>query len=105
MINSYDIINLIKPELLILVPIIIFIGFIIKKSKIIKTNYIPIILAIISIMLSSIYVVATSTDVITYNGILITIFTAITQGLIVALSSVGLNQVKKQLNKVKEEVK
>ncbi len=93
--------NLIKPELLILVPILIFLGSIIKKT-VIKNKYIPFILTGISVALATIYVVATCGDTISYKGILLVLFTAITQGILVtALSVYGYENYK---NIKKEEI-
>ena len=54
-----DVMNFIKPELLILVPVLYVIGMGIKKSKI-SDNYIPLILGVVSVFLSTLWVIATS---------------------------------------------
>lgn len=82
----------IKPELLILIPVLYFVGMGLKKSEI-KDNYIPWILTTIGIFLSALWVLGTS-------GITaIAIFTAITQGILCAGASVYVNQLVKQSQK------
>ena len=87
----------IKPELLILIPVMYIIGIGIKKSSI-KDNFIPIILGVISITLSALYVFATS-DIETAKQVAMAIFVSITQGILIAGASVYFNQIYKQLNK------
>ena len=50
----------VRPELLVLAVVLYFIGKGIKNSETIKDKYIPIILGIIGVIISGIYVVATS---------------------------------------------
>ena len=54
-----DIMTFIKPELLILVPVLYIMGMGIKKSKV-ADNRIPLILGMTSVLLSTLWVVATS---------------------------------------------
>lgn len=95
--NKMDIsfIEYIKPELLILVPVLYLIGIGLKQIALIKDKWIPLILGIFSITLSVIYVVATA-DLYGYKDILMGIFVAITQGVLCAGSSVYINQLIKQ---------
>lgn len=80
----------IKPELLILVPVLYILGEIMKHTERIKDNYIPAILGAAGILLAFIYVTAT-------EGLaLIGIFTAITQGVLVAGAAVYADQIVKQ---------
>lgn len=88
----------IKPELLVLAVVLFFIGKAIKNSETIKDKYIPIILGLIGIIMSAIYVIATS-DIIGYKTILMAIFTAIVQGILVAGLSVYINENIAQLKK------
>ena len=88
----------VKPELLILVIVLYFIGAAVKNSEFIKDKYIPIILGIVGILIAGIYVVATS-DISGYKEVLISIFTSITQGILVAGLSVYVNQIVKQVKK------
>lgn len=82
--------DFIQPELLILVPVLYIIGAGIKKTKLINDKFIPIILGVIGIILSCFYVIATC------GFSAMSIFTAITQGVLVAGASVYVNQVIKQ---------
>lgn len=84
----------IKPELLILVPVLYFIGVAIKKSKI-NDKHIPLILGAAGVVLSGIYLFAT-VEIIGVQAVATAVFTAITQGILVAGASVYVNQVIKQ---------
>ncbi|MBU5449162.1 phage holin family protein [Acetivibrio sp. MSJd-27] len=86
-----------KPELLVLIPVLYFIGMAIKKSSI-SDNFIPLLLGAFGILLSVIYLIAT-VDVNTYKDVAIMIFTGITQGILLAGGSVYVNQVIKQSSK------
>lgn len=89
----------IKPELLILIPVLYLIGLGIKKSEI-KDKFIPLLLGLISILFTSLYVFATST-ISNAKEICMAIFTALTQGVLTAGASVYFNQIYKQLQKKK----
>ena len=81
----------IKPELLLLVVVLYIIGLMVKSTEKIKDKYIPIMLGFIGIVLSFIYVIA-------IEGFTLTsVFTAITQGILVAGLAVYGNQLFKQL--------
>ncbi len=88
----------IKPELLVVAIALYFIAAALKNTELIKSKFIPVILGILGIIISAIYVVATS-ELNGYQSILMAIFTAIVQGILVAGISVYVNQVIKQLNK------
>lgn len=90
--------NYIKPELLVVSIVLYFVGMGMKKTERINDKYIPTILGIIGVVISSIYIVATSI----FNGyqsILMAIFTSIVQGILVAGLSVYANQIIKQAKK------
>ena len=87
----------VKPELLILIPVLYLIGTGLKNT-IFKDNLIPIALGIFGIILSMIYVFAT-TDISGTKDILMGIFISLTQGILVAGCSVYFNQIYKQLKK------
>ena len=87
----------VKPELLILIAVLYLIGAGLKNS-IFKDNLIPIALGIFGIILSTIYVFATSTIAVKQD-ILMAIFISLTQGILVAGCSVYFNQIYKQLKK------
>ena len=85
----------VKPELLILIPVLYLIGTGLKNS-IFKDNLIPIALGIFGIILSMIYVFATS-EISGSKDVLMGIFISLTQGILVAGCSVYFNQIYKQL--------
>ena len=87
----------VKPELLILIPVLYLIGTGLKNS-IFKDNLIPIALGIFGIILSTIYVFATG-EISGSKDILMGIFISLTQGILVAGCSVYFNQIYKQLKK------
>ena len=93
----------IKPELLILIPVLFFAGEAIKKSKI-NNAAIPFILGIAGAVLSAIYLFA-STSVSGAQEVATAVFTALTQGVLVAAASVYGDQLLKQATKSKEEAK
>ena len=87
----------VKPELLILIPVLYLIGVGLKNS-IFKDNLIPIALGIFGIILSTIYVFATG-KISGSKDILMGVFISLTQGILVAGCSVYFNQIYKQLKK------
>ena len=89
----------IKTELLILIPVLYFLGIGLKKSKL-PDKWIPLILGITAILLSAVWVIAT-TDIVGLKEIAAAIFTAITQGVLLAGSSVYANQLYLQSKKEK----
>ena len=90
--------DFIKPELLVLIPVLYIVGRGFKKTSLIKDKFIPLLLGLISILLASLYTFATS-DVNSIKEITMAIFTAITQGILIAGASVYANQIYKQLQK------
>ena len=93
-----QIINYVKPELIVAAIVLYFIGMAIKQSETIADKYIPSILGIIGIVICGIYVVATC-DLKGTQNIAMSIFTAIVQGILVAGLSNYVNQLIKQMNK------
>lgn len=90
--------NYIKPELLVLVVVLYFVGVALKNGKNVKDKYIPYILGGIGIFLSALWVLATS-SLNGYQSVLLAIFTAIVQGVLVSGASVYVNQLVKQIKK------
>ena len=79
--------NYIKAELLVLIPVLYILGEFIKSTEKIKNAYIPVILGFSGILLSLLYVMAT-------EGLsLMSLFTAITQGVLVAGAAVYANEI------------
>lgn len=93
-----QIINYIKPELIILAFVIYFIGMGLKHAQAVPDKYIPVILGVIGVILSAIWVIATS-PIGTGQEIAMAIFTAIVQGILVAGVSTYINQIIKQNGK------
>ena len=89
--------DFIKPELLVLIPVLYFIGTAIKKSKI-ADNKIPFILGGVAILLSGIYLFATE-EIIGAQAVATAIFTAITQGVLCAAATVYTNELITQSQK------
>ena len=93
-----QIMNYVKPELMVVAIVLYFVGVGLKKSQTVKDKYIPLLLGLIGIFLCAIWVVATS-PLSTMQEIAMAIFTAIVQGILVAGLSTYVNQIIKQLNK------
>lgn len=93
-----QILSYVKPELLIVVVVLYFIGVMIKKSENISDKFIPMILGILGVLICGLYVFATST-VSSSQEAAMALFTAITQGIIVAGLSNYVNQLIKQAGK------
>ncbi len=89
----------IKTELLILIPVLYFLGIALKKSKM-SDKWIPIVLGISAVVLSAIWVIAT-TNISGLQEAASAIFTAVTQGILVAGASVYANQLYVQAKKEK----
>ena len=87
----------IKPELLILIPVLYIVGIGIKKSKLPDT-LIPLLLGGISIFLSAAWVVSTS-DIYTLKDAAYALFISVTQGILSAGASVYFNQLYVQSKK------
>lgn len=93
-----QIMNYVKPELLVLAIVLYFIGIGLKQSKAIKDKYIPTALGIVGIVLAGIWVVATC-PLTSMQAIAMAVFTAIVQGILVAGLSTYVNQIAKQSKK------
>lgn len=95
------VIQFVKPELIVLSIVLYFIGDAFKRSRAVKDKFIPIAIGCIGIGLATIYVLATS-DLSTVQNVLLAIFTAIVQGVLVAGLSTYSDQIIKQLIEKKE---
>lgn len=87
----------IKPELLVLIPVLYLVGAAIKKSAI-RDKLIPAILGAVAVILAAMYVFAT-TDIGCAKDAVMAAFVAITQGILIAGASVYANQIVKQAKK------
>ena len=93
-----DVMNYIKPELVVVAIALYIIGMAMKNTKSVKDNYIPYILGSISVVLCGIWVFANS-PLGTVQEVLMAVFTSIVQGVLVAGLSTYVNQLIKQFNK------
>lgn len=87
----------IKPELLVLIPVLYMLGMGYKKSQI-PDRFIPLILGGTAVILCTMYLIGTSY----IEGLqewLVALFTGFTQGVLCAGASVYMNQVVKQIGK------
>ena len=87
----------IKPELLVLIPVLYLIGTAVKKSKV-ADKFIPWILGGVSVALSALWILASNFPATAADAAL-AVFTAITQGVLIAGASVYVNQLVKQTGK------
>ena len=87
----------IKPELLILIPVLYLIGISLKKSKL-PDWLIPLVLGGISIILSAAWTIATS-DISSFKDVAFSLFVSVTQGVLAAGASVYANQIYIQSKK------
>lgn len=95
--NGMELKEFIKPELLILIPVLYVVGIGLKKSKLSDT-LIPLILGGIAIVLSAAWVIATS-DISTLKDVAYALFISVTQGILSAGASVYVNQLYVQSKK------
>lgn len=93
-----QIMNYVKPELIVAAVALYFIGIGLKKSQTVKDKYIPLVLGCIGIGLCTIWVLGNS-PLGTGQDIAMAVFTAIVQGILVAGLSTYINQIIKQTNK------
>lgn len=93
-----QIMNYVKPELIIVAAVLYFIGVGLKKAQAVPDKYIPLILGVAGIVICAVWVVATC-PLNTGQNIAMAIFTAIVQGILVAGLSTYVNQIIKQAQK------
>lgn len=93
-----NIMEYIRPELLTLIPVLYFVGMGLKGAQQIVDKHIPLWLGLCGVVLASLYVLPTS-DIASWQGAMMAIFAAITQGVLCAGCSVYANQIYKQTRK------
>ncbi len=93
-----QIMNYVKPELIVVAVALYFLGVALKQAQSVKDKYIPLLLGGVSIVLCAIWVLATS-EIGNGQQVAMAVFTAITQGILVAGLSTYVDQIKKQIHK------
>ena len=93
-----QIMNYVKPELIVVAIVLYFVGMGLKKAEAVADKYIPLILGGVGIVLCAVWVLATGA-LSTGQDIAMAVFTAIVQGILVAGLSTYVNQIIKQINK------
>ena len=93
-----QIMNYVKPELIVVAAVLYFVGTGLKKAQAVPDKYIPLILGAIGIVVCAVWVAATC-PLDTGRDIAMAIFTAIVQGTLVAGLSTYVNQIIKQAGK------
>lgn len=93
-----QIMNYVKPELIVVAVALYFIGMGLKKAEAVADKYIPLILGWIGIVLCALWVLA-SGPLTSAQEIVMAVFTAVIQGILVAGLSTYVNQIIKQINK------
>ena len=93
-----QIINYVKPELVVVAIVLYFVGMGFKKAAVVKDKYIPAILGLCGIVLCLLWVFSTCTCN-SGQEVLAALFTAIVQGILVAGASTYVNQLIKQAGK------
>lgn len=88
----------IKPELLVLIPALVYVGYLAKQSAVIKDKFIPALLAAAGVLLAGLYVLATTTITLPQDAAQ-AVFTALVQGLLCAAGAVYADQCVKQSKK------
>ena len=96
--NMEQIMNYVKPELIVVTVVLYFIGMALKNAEAVPDKYIPLILGGIGIVLCGIWVLATC-PLDSGQNIAMAVFTAIIQGILVAGLSTYVNQIIKQVQK------
>lgn len=90
--------NYIKPELLILIPLLYALGMCFKSAKTFRDNMIPLALGVIGVVMAGLWFCGTAMPA-GFAEILMTIFTSVCHGVICAAVAVYGDQILKQRNK------
>lgn len=93
-----QIMNYVKPELIIVALVLYFIGLWLKQSEALKDKYIPLVLGVVGIFVCGIWVMSTS-NFANVQDVATGIFVSITQGVLVAGLSNYVDQLIKQFKK------
>ena len=95
---NIDYMNYIKPELLVLIPALVFVGYCLKTSTAVADKLIPEVLAAVGVVMAALYVLATS-PIGGGQDAAMAVFTAVIQGVLCAAGAVYANQCVKQKKK------
>lgn len=87
-----------KPELVVVIIVLYFLGAFLKSSQRVKDKDIPMILGFVGVVICGIWVLATC-PISTPQEVAMAVFTALVQGILVAGTSVYFNQLSKQSKK------
>lgn len=87
----------IHAELLILIPVLYFVGVGLKTSQF-PDKWIPVTLGVISVLLSAVWVIANS-EISDFKDAVYAVFVSVTQGILAAGTSVYVNQIYIQSGK------
>ena len=90
-----QIMNYIKPELIVVAFVLYFIGVALKQAETFNDKYIPLFLGVIGIFICAVYVFATCACN-TPQEVAMAVFVSITQGILAAGLSTYVNQLIKQ---------
>lgn len=93
-----QIMNYVKPELIVVAIALYLLGMWLKQASFIKDKYIPLVLGITGIFVCGIWVSSTAA-LSTGQDIMAAVFASITQGILVAGLSTYVNQIIKQSSK------
>lgn len=93
-----QIMNYVKPELLIVAVVLYLIGMGLKKAQAVRDKYIPLILGGIGVVICTVWVLS-NCPIHAYQDVAGAVFTAVTQGILVAGLSTYANQIVKQSGK------
>lgn len=93
-----EIMSYIRPELLVLIPVLYLLGAGLKKAQAFGDKYIPLALGAAGVLLAVVWVAAAS-EFSGYRDALTGLFLALTQGILAAGCSVYANQLVKQAGK------
>ena len=86
-----NVMEFVRPELLVLIPVLYLLGMGLKKSEAVLDKRIPAILGTVGVLLSLVYLLST-TAISGYQDGLQVAFSAVTQGVLCAGTSVYVNQ-------------
>lgn len=93
--DTQSLTQFIRPELLVLVPVLYVIGTVLKSNIKFDNKYIPLMLGVMSIAMCVIETLSLA-PISTFQEALSAVFTAITQGILCAAASVYAHQLVKQ---------